>query len=115
MIGFFEYILNHTGVILGALFAGFLYGAFMYCREGWVNASQSGLFSALVFGFILAPAILKGDQVDNNRHYATCSKYEAKQAGYIFSRERCYKPVGKDAYIQVNSTVKTKKDLLDVQ
>lgn len=113
MIGFFEYLMNNTGVILGFLIGGGLYGMAMSLGREWKEKFQMASIAAVFFGFVLSPVVIKVNQMDNNRHYATCSKYEAKQAGYIFAEERCWKPV--KSYIKVNGTTKTKQELLNAK
>lgn len=113
MIGYFAYLLDHTGLILAFLIAGFLYGFFMSLGEEWKEKFQVAGITAALFAFIAAPVVIKADQRAYNKHYATCTKYEAKQAGYIFSEERCWKPV--QSYITVNDTSKTKQELLNAK
>lgn len=109
MIGYFAYLLENTGLILAFLIGGITYGLVIAIGDQWEEKLKLAAFAAAACAFVLAPALLKGEQVDNNRHFATCNKYEAKQAGYIFAGERCWKP--SKGYIVVNKESKTKQEL----
>lgn len=115
MIGFFEFMVNNAIVILFFVVGGALFGLISSIGESWKDKMVGVGVGVVFWGFILAPCILRMDYSDYKRHYATCEKYEAKQAGYIFSDERCYKPIAKDVYVKVNQDTKTKQELLNVK
>lgn len=115
MIGFFEFMANNAVVILFFVVGGFLFGLLQGLGEPWKDKMVGAGVGVIIWGFILAPFILRLDYGDYKRHYATCEKYEAKQAGYIMSDERCYKPIAKDVYVKVNDTTKTKQELLNAK
>lgn len=115
MIGFFEFMANNAVVILIFVIGGVGIGFVQGLGESWKPKLAGVGVSVILWGFVLAPLFLRMDYSDYKRHYATCEKYEAKQAGYIFSDERCYKPIAKDVYVKVNETTKTKQELLDAK
>lgn len=115
MIGYFAYLLENTGLILAFLLGGATHGLAMALGRDWKEKLQMSCIAGMFFGFVLAPAIIKLDHSNYKRHYATCQKYEAKRAGYIFSGERCYKPIAKDVYVKVNETTKTKQELFNAK
>lgn len=115
MIGFFEFMANNAVAILIFVIVGAFIGFAQGLGESWKPKLAGVGVSVILWGFVLAPLILRMDYSDYKRHYATCEKYEAKQAGYIFSDERCYKPIAKDVYVKVNETTKTKQELLDAK
>lgn len=115
MMGFFEFLVKNADMILVLVFVGALFGVVTGLGESWAHKLVGVGIGVIVWGFILAPLVIRVDYGDYKRHYATCEKYEAKQAGYIFSDERCYKPIAKDVYVKVNETTKTKQELLNVK
>ncbi|UTC25238.1 hypothetical protein P7_048 [Pectobacterium phage vB_PcaM_P7_Pc] len=115
MIGFFEFLMQYAEVILVFVVAGALFGFVQGLGESW-KYKLAGVGAGVIFwGFILSPLVIRMGYGDYKRHYATCEKYEAKQAGYIFSDNYCYKPIAKDVYVKVNETTKTKQELLDAK
>ena len=113
MMGFFEFMANNAVVILVFVIGGAFFGLMQGLGESWKHKLAGVGVGVIFWGFMLAPFVLRLDYSDYKRHYATCQKYEAKQAGYIMSGERCYKPVNKDMYIKVNESTKTKQELLN--
>lgn len=115
MIGFFEFMANNAVVILIFVIGGAFFGFAQGLGESWKHKLAGVGVGVIFWGFMLAPLILRLDYGDYKRHYATCEKYEAKQAGYILSDFRCYKPIAKDVYVKVNEITKTKQELLDAK
>lgn len=115
MIGFFEFLIKNADMILIFVIAGALFGLVQGLGESWKHKLAGVGVGVIFWGFILSPLIIRMDYSDYKRHYVTCEKYEAKQAGYIMSDERCYKPIAKDVYVKVNETTKTKQELLDAK
>ncbi|QEG12115.1 hypothetical protein OMEGA_47 [Klebsiella phage vB_KaeM_KaOmega] len=115
MIGFFEFLIQNAEFILVFVIAGALFGFVQGLGESWKYKLAGVGVGVIFWGFLLSPLIIRMDYSDYKRHYATCEKYEAKQAGYIFSDDRCYKPIAKDVYVKVNETTKTKQELLDAK
>lgn len=115
MIGFFEFLMQNAEFILVFVIAGALFGFVQGLGESWKYKLAGVGVGVIFWGFILSPLVIRMDYSDYKRHYATCEKYEAKQAGYIFSDNRCYKPIAKDVYVKVNETTKTKQELLDAK
>lgn len=113
MMGFFEFLANNSIVIVLFLVGGMIVGLLHGVGEPWKEKMAGAAVGAVIWGLILAPLLVRMDYSDYKRHYATCQKYEAKQAGYIMSGERCYKPVNKNTYIKVNTDTKTKQELLN--
>lgn len=115
MMGFFEFLVKNADMILVLVLVGALFGVVSGLGESWGRKLIGVGIGVIVWGFILSPLLILADYGDYKRHYATCEKYEAKQAGYIFSDERCYKPIAKDVYVKVNENTKTKQELLNVK
>uniref|UniRef100_UPI003D4C1F5D hypothetical protein n=1 Tax=Escherichia coli TaxID=562 RepID=UPI003D4C1F5D len=115
MIGFFEFLIQNAEFILVFVIAGALFGFVQGLGESWKYKLAGVGVGVIFWGFLLSPLIIRMEYSDYKRHYATCEKYEAKQAGYIFSDDRCYKPIAKDVYVKVNETTKTKQELLDAK
>lgn len=115
MISFFEFLVKNADIILMFVVVGLLFGLVQGLGESWKYKLAGAGLGVIFWGFIMTPLILRMDYSDYKRHYATCQKYEAKHAGYIFSDTRCYKPVGKDVYVRVNEKTKTKQELLDAK
>lgn len=115
MIGFFEFMENNAVFILAFVIAGFLLGLAQSLGDPWKDKLCYAGFAVVIWGFVLAPILLRLDYGDYKRHYATCEKYEAKQAGYIMSDERCYKPIAEGVYVKVNQVTKTKQELLNAK
>lgn len=111
MLGFFEFLgQNLINVVMFSIIGVFM-GLITSLGDSWGDKFKHIGFAVVLYGFILGPLITRTDYVDYKRHYLTCDKYEAKQAGYIFHDKRCYKPVNGTQYIKVNDTLKTKKEL----
>lgn len=111
MLGFFEFMFQNLFYIVLFFIVGIIMGLVISLGDGWSEKFKHIGVAALIYGFILGPLVARSDYSDYKRHYITCEKYEAKQAGYIFHDDRCYKPVNGTQYIKVNDTLKTKKEL----
>lgn len=112
-MGFFEFLFKNADVILVFVIGGVFMGLVQGLGESWKHKLAGVGVGVIFWGLTLAPLLVRMGYSDYKRHYATCQKYEAKQAGYIMSGERCYKPVNKDMYIKVNESTKTKQELLN--
>lgn len=112
MLGFFEYLSqNLQGVILFVV-VGIVYGFLVGLGESWSDKFKYVGIGVLMWGIVAGLGVSRIDYSDYKRHYATCTKYEAKQAGYIFNNHRCYKPITSKQYIVVNEhSLKTKEEL----
>lgn len=111
MLGFFEFLFQNLVYIVLFFIVGIIMGLVCSLGDGWSEKFKHIGVAVLIYGFILGPLVARSDYSDYKRHYITCEKYEAKQAGYIFHDDRCYKPVNGTQYIKVNDTLKTKKEL----
>lgn len=115
MMGYFEFLANNSVTVLVFVVAGILFGFTQGLGDSWKDKMAYAGIGVVFWGLILAPLIIRMDYSDYKRHYTTCEKYEAKQAGYIMSDERCYKPVGKNVYVKVDEKTKTKQELLNAK
>lgn len=111
MIGFFDFLVNNPIPFVSFTIMGSIFGLFHGLGESWKYKIGATLVGAALWGVTLGTLNTWVDYDTYKRHYVTCDKYEAKQAGYIFSENRCWKPV--QSYIKVSDTSKTKQDLLN--
>lgn len=111
MLGFFEFLGQNLVYVIVFSILGVIMGLCYSLGDSWGSKLKQVAFSVLFYGLFIGPLVARTDYVDYKRHYLTCDKYEAKQAGYIFHDKRCYKPVNSTEYIKVNDTLKTKKEL----
>lgn len=111
MLGFFEFLSDNLTTVVMFCIVGVFMGLVSSLGDSWGEKFKHIGFAVVLYGFLLSPLIIRADYGDYKRHYLTCDKYEAKQAGYIFHDNRCYKPVNATQYIKVNDTLKTKKEL----
>lgn len=111
MLGFFEFLFQSWGYLVGGLIAGIVMGLIYGHGESRADKLKNIALAVAFYGLLAGPLMARVEYGDYKRHYITCEKYEAKQAGYIFHDNRCYKPVNGTQYIKVNDTLKTKKEL----
>lgn len=111
MLGFFEFLFQNQGYLVAGLIVGVVMGLIYGSGEPMVDKLKNIGLAVAFYGLLAAPLLARMDYNDYKRHYITCAKYEAKQAGYMFHDNRCYKPVNGTQYIKVNDTLKTKKEL----
>lgn len=116
MITFWQYLLDTPETLVFCILAGFIFGLVSQINEGYTRAAERlghVLVTILLWIFITYPAISWMDYSKYKKHYITCERLVSKQAGYIFSGNRCWKPT--TTYVMVDEKTKTKQELLDAK
>lgn len=115
MMTFWQHLLDNPATLFFCAAFGLIFGFFTSLFEGYTLKERLGHIVVSIFMWLVItfPLISWTDYSDYKRHYTTCEKPVAKRAGYIFSEERCWKPV--TSYVKVNETTKSKQELLDAK
>lgn len=114
-MGYFEYLVFGQGRMFALgmfLVFGFLYGLLASADEPWIDKLKALGLSMCVWGLFMYPVTSYFEWTTYSKNFTTCQKPIAKAAGYLYNGDKCYKPVGDNAYILVSERINTKETIL---